>query len=247
MVAIVIELFGFNHPTFREILQIMAKSQKSNPIATFFIGGAGDKKGFWGVGPISNLTRKTLVRRYFYELGATPLIGAEINQTAEEAYYGYDETEQLFIAIRNIHKRHPSVKIRLIGHSLGGWKAAKLTEKLAKESIPTALLITIDPVGTVYFKSMAALLGRRGLVDITRPRPKAAVWVNLLANHTIQYDHNDLIADAGMRWRPHRDGGLKHKPHTDHHTPYSHAEVMEMMTFSGKAGNAAWALLMEGV
>ena len=245
--AIVLELFRFTHQPFQDKLHIMAKSPNSKPVATFFIGGAGDKKGFWGIGPVTNLTWKTLVRRYFYELGATPLIGMEINKTAEEAYYGYDETEQLFIRIRNIHMRHPSVKIRLIGHSLGGWKAAKLTEKLAKESISTALLITLDPVGMVYFKSIAAFLGRRGLADITRPRPKAAVWVNLLASHTVRYDRNDLIADAGMRWRPHRDRGLKDKPHTDHHTPYSHAEVMEMMTFSGKAGNPAWALLMAAV
>jgi hypothetical protein len=59
------------------------------------------------------------------------------------------------------------------------------------------------------------------------------------------YDLNDAIADAGMRWQPHFDSTLKHKPNGDYRTPYSHAQIFEMMAFPGAASQGAWALLME--
>jgi hypothetical protein len=53
------------------------------------------------------------------------------------------------------------------------------------------------------------------------------------------YDLNDAIADAGMRWQPHFDSTLKHKPNGDYRTPYSHAQIFEMMAFPGAASQGA--------
>ncbi len=120
-------------------------------------------------------------------------------------------------------------------------------ERLAKASITTALLITIDAVGIVYFMKTTDVLWNVGNDDLTLPRPVATKWINILANHTIKYDRNDAVADAGMRWQPSFDSTLKQKPDGDYRTPYSHAEVFEMMTFPGAASRGAWALLLEQV
>jgi hypothetical protein len=223
----------------------MATSQNSGMIATFFIGGAADKNRFWYVGPQTHLIRDSLVKKYLVSIQNTPLFAAEINKTVEHLYYGYDEMDELFLVIQKICASHPAVKIRLVGHSLGGWKAAKLTEKLAKASITTALLITIDPVGIGYFMKTTDAFWRLGNDDLTLPRPLATVWINILANHTLQYDRNDMIADFGVHWQPFHDSGLAHKPNGDYCTPYSHADILPMMTFPGAASQGAWALLIE--
>ena len=209
-------------------------------IATFFIGGAADKNRFWAIGPKTNLIRDRLLVRYLDTIKSTPLGAKELNRDFNSAHWGYDEMDRLFQTIHALCKQKPGCKIRLIGHSLGGWQAAKMTSRLAQIGIPTSLLITIDPVGISYFMNFPG--NETGL-----PRPVAAVWVNLLAEHTIEYALDDGVADAGVRWKPARDNGLKSPPTFDIGTPYSHADVWQMMVFPGQAGISAWQLLTRPV
>jgi hypothetical protein len=207
------------------------------PFATFFIGGAADKNPFWYVGPKTNLILDTLIKRYVLALGQSPLAGLEQNKRLENAYFGYDEGEELLAMAIALHKKDGTMTVRLIGHSLGAWRAAKLSAELAKVGITTSLLITIDPVGNIYF------LRFPGNESFT-PAPVAKKWINILAQHTISYNRDDAIADAGGRWRPGRDILLKTAPNADYATPYSHAAVWQMMVFPGSDGRSAWQALM---
>ena len=207
-------------------------------IVTFFIGGAADKNRFWYVGPKTNLIRATLINLYLKAVSTSSLAAMEANQKFESAYFGYDEMDELFDAIQVLIKRHPNIKIRLLGHSLGGWQAAKMSSRLAIAGIKTDLLVTLDPVGIGYFMNFPGN-------ETSLPRPKAQTWINIAATHTIEYDVNDAVADAGIRWRPSRDSELKHKPTFDIGTPYSHADVWKMVTFPGAASKSAWEILTQ--
>ncbi len=215
---------------------IMTTKENTVTVATFFIGGAADKNRFFLAISPTHLLRNALVTRYFQAITTLPLGQAEVNQSFADAYFGYDEMDQLFARIQELRKRMPTVKIRLLGHSLGGWQAAKMSTRLAGQGIMPSLLVTLDPVGIAYFMNFP---GR----ETSLPRPEAALWLNVCANATNDYSTDDAIADAGVRWRPYRDTALKRKPNFDIGTPYSHADVWRMMTFPGANGKSAWQLL----
>lgn len=217
----------------------MVSKKEPQAIVTYFIGGAADKSRFWGIGPRTNLIRDRLVLRYFLAIQSTALASLEQNNVDGGEYWGYDEMDKLFLAIQNKHKINGGIKIRLIGHSLGGWQAAKLSARLAGIGIATDLLITIDPVGISYFMNFPGS-------EAELPRPNARIWINLIANHTRGYNSDDAVADAGIRWRPERDTGLKRKPTLNIETPYSHADLWQMMVFPGTGGKSAWQFLVEG-
>lgn len=224
----------------------MTTAKQSLPVATFFIGGAADKSKFWYIGPKTNLIEAQLVMRYFSAISGKTS-NEEINKGNKDAYFGYDETEEIIAAIRRHHKTNPFVKIRLIGHSLGAWQAARISAKIAREGITTSLLVTIDPVGITYFMRMTDTFWRASDTDITPPRPVASKWINILASPQNGGDIDDAIADAGMRWHPSRDNGLKSKPTFDYGTPYHHGEPWKMMNFPGAGTKSAWQILiMEG-
>jgi pimeloyl-ACP methyl ester carboxylesterase len=215
-----------------------APTPNTAPIATFFIGGAADKTRFWGLVPVTNLIASELITRYLGEIGRTGNGGAEVNPTLAQAYFGYDETEKIFERIKALHQQQPGVRVRLIGHSLGGWRAAKLSAQLAEVGIKPALLVTIDPVGVFYFP-------RYEMFDIALPRPAAQVWINILANPIGKNGIDDHIAELGSKWQPAHDSGLRNKPTFDYSTPLHHAQVWKMMTFPGAGGRSAWDFLKD--
>lgn len=217
----------------------MATVQKTPPmVATFFIGGAADKNKFWGVIPATNLIKNQLVSRYLDEINQTPLGSREINKSQQASYYGYEEMDDIFKAILSLQKTYPEIEIRLVGHSLGGWIAANLSEKINQAGINNSLLITIDPVGVGYFNGYNTPI-------LTLPRPGAKIWINILANHSRGYSADDLVADLGMRYRPALDAALKSKPRFDYSAPFSHAASLEMVLFPGADGRSAWSYLFK--
>lgn len=215
----------------------MTNTLATPSIATYFIGGAADKNRFWYLGPRTNLIRRTLLNRYLDAIRPTALWAMEQNRTIDDAYWGYDEMDALFMAIQKLIKNKPGTQVRLIGHSLGAWQAGKLSSRLAEVGIATALLVSIDPVGIGYFLEFPGN-------EASLPRPQAVNWINLVANHLAGYTVDDGVADAGIRWRPERDTGLKRKPTLNIETPYSHADVWQMMVFPGGGGKSAWQTLM---
>jgi hypothetical protein len=223
----------------------MVKTQLGTAVATFFIGGAADKNRFWYLGPKTNLIGRELVMRYFAAISNRTFTAVEMNKGVQEAYFGYDELEQVLASIRRHHQANPAVKIRLVGHSLGAWQAAKISAMMAAEGITTSLLITIDPVGIVYFMRLTDTFWRVGSMDPTPPRPVAQQWINILAHYPGGADIDDKIADAGMRWHPARDPGVKSRPAFDYGAPFHHGEPWKMMAFPGAAGKSAWQILTD--
>lgn len=210
------------------------------PIATFFIGGAADKSKFWGIAPKTNLIKNQLIGRYLDAINKTEIGAREINNHSQKCYFGYDEEASILNKIFELKKTNPSVEIRLVGHSLGGWIAANLSEQITQAGMSNTLLITIDPVGVGYFNGYYTPI-------LTMPRPDARIWINILAMYANGYKIDDLVADLGYRYRPSRDSSLKKKPQFDYGTPFSHAAALEMMMFPGAGGQSAWAYLTKGL
>ncbi len=217
-----------------------ASARASCRVASYFIGGAGDKSRFLLFFRQTNLLKSLLINHYTAHLASSGQDKLEVNHTPDKLYWGFDEMDALLAEIKSTVRRFRAVKIRLIGHSFGGFQAAKLSTRLAQEGIVTDLLITLDPVGSGNLSKFVGL-GRRPV------HPKANTWVNICANHTIRYDRTDAVADLGVRWKPGRDRSLKIQPHSDFGVPHSHTAIWEMMHFPGIAGDSAWGLLTQRV
>lgn len=158
----------------------------------FFIGGAGDKKSYYGSGPHGNLVgAKNAFQNWLQNAPA-------LNTAIEVHYLGYNEV----YGAKNIKKYvlHQITStddlIFMVGHSLGAWNAAHLTAELHAKGYTTTMLVTLDPVG------------RRGGVQTISNIPyfpksaKANFWVNVFVNGGT-YDFTDFVADSGGRWYPH--------------------------------------------
>jgi hypothetical protein len=200
----------------------------------FFIGGAGDKKMYAGSGPNYNIVgaqygfnaekeQKLSAIQKNIESGP-PYLSLEIalklrecsenqNKTEEQmikalpnpVYLGYYEIYKDSDIQKNIiDKIGKNTLVYIVGHSLGGWNGAHLTERLFEMTgIITTMLITLDPVGT--------RLGVKGFSDIFPNRPVifAQQWVNVRCDAKFGvYDGSDVVADLGGQWQP-EDDGLK--------------------------------------
>lgn len=121
-------------------------------------------------------------------------------------YYGYDKAETvLFNKIKEDMQsplKAEKCGVIIVGHSLGGYKAGKLVEKLINTNTCKSVdfLGTLDPVGEVYF------------TNILLPNPKPKYWINVYSHwNTVvkkdangkedrSFDFDNFIASAGNRW-----------------------------------------------
>ncbi|WP_435254391.1 hypothetical protein [Tenacibaculum sp. A30] len=163
----------------------------SKKAIAFFIGGASDKEPYYG-NPATEIVKER-VKTEFDEL-----IKTESIKGYDSFYLGYNETrgdediQNKIIA--NIHNKE-NTAIYIIGHSLGGWNGAHLSQILTDRGYNVDLLITLDPVGvgsTVTYIS-----------DIYwgTPKPKANYWIHI-STFPEDYRFDDFIADFGEQWRP---------------------------------------------
>lgn len=181
----------------------------------FFIGGAGDKRPFSGTGPNGNITyvQSEYIQRRNKEL-TTDEIKLLIDSPAM-TYLGYYEIYGIDNIKKNVIDKIQSknILVYIVGHSLGGWNGAHLSDVLVQEGYKVKMLITLDPVGTK--------VGITAVADIPWKYPKgsAETWINISCSprtktpkdfyddavgnkRSSSYDFTDLIADSGGQWRP---------------------------------------------
>jgi hypothetical protein len=178
--------------------------------ATFFLGGAADKKAFLGVVPATKIIQDEIVNGY-----AQKRPSFEFNPNAD-FYWDYSESDAVLAKIK---KMSSDVKIRLVGHSLGGWQAGKITEQLNKFGVEVDLLVTLDPVGVIYFSGQ------------TPPNPKAKTWLNVTAMPS-KIEADDVVAGVGGKWLPTSNPFTKNKPTFEHQLVCHHREA-GVMSVSG--------------
>ncbi len=164
----------------------------SKKIIAFFIGGASDKEGFYGTSPTKIVEDE--VKKVFKDL----LDDKNLSDLYEDSYLGYNEVRGEKDIENNVISKIPNkdrTAIYIIGHSLGGWNGAHLSQILTDKGYNVDLLITLDPVGTGADVKLVS--------DIywTEPKPKANYWIHI-STFPEDYRADDFIADYGGQWRP---------------------------------------------
>lgn len=192
-----------------------------SPVIVFYIGGAGDKESYYGSAPFGNIEE---VRDH-----CDPLFK---NLRSKNMYYteylGYNEVCGDSHVTENVIKKIPgkSVPIYIIGHSLGGWNGAHLSEILSERGYQVEMLITLDPVGEGW--------GVHVISDLQEkyPKPVAKFWINIRADKQLrEMDGSDGIAWMGGQWT------LKEGPNLNYVANIHHANALKMfiVPLTGKA------------
>ena len=153
-----------------------------------FIGGAGDKKSYYLAGPYRNIA---------YALDAFDQRIEEVGQVDgyQSLYLGYHEVWSASAIGRllaaEVHDK--STPIYIVGHSLGAWSGAHLSQRLSEWGYRVEMLVTLDPVGS----GLLVRLGSR--IPYRRPAPRSGCWINVRAEPG-RPDSSDLVARLGRKW-----------------------------------------------
>ncbi len=182
-------------------------------VVTFFIGGAGDKEPFYGSGATKIMEG---VRINFNQKIKTELIN---NSLYISSYLGYNEVkgeDDIKKLVLSLIPNKDGTQVNIVGHSLGGWNGAHLSNILTKKGYTVNTLITLDPVGE------GGGVTTISDIHLLFPSPKADFWINIHTDPE-NYRADDLIADLGGQWVP-----RKNKPHVVHTTSYNHGKAKDM-------------------
>jgi hypothetical protein len=186
-----------------------------------FIGGAGDKEAYAGTGP-TNIIQLEVQNPFDSIITIQPQEQLNLNDY-KSLYLGYNEAYKNKIASNIISELNKiaepkGLSINIIGHSLGGWNGAHLSQILTRSKYKIEILITLDPVGT---KEGVTLVS-----DIYRPYPYPIYkyWINIQSSPT-QYEADDYIAWLGGQWEPDKE-----KPNNYIIVDYHHREASKMFT-----------------
>ena len=164
----------------------------SKKIIAFFIGGASDKESFYGMSATNIIEEQ--VKNKFKDV----IDNENLTNFYDDIYLGYNEVRgdddiknKVISKITNKDK----MAVYIIGHSLGGWNGAHLSQILTDKGYNVDLLITLDPVGTGADAKLFS--------DIywTTPKPKANYWINVSTSPE-NYQVDDFVADYGGQWKP---------------------------------------------
>lgn len=172
----------FDNPSDSRFLEVHYKKS-----ITFFIGGAGDAESYYGYGP-TNIVQKYIER---------PFKVIQSHNDFTSHYIGYNKAYKDRISSEIISKipNKEGTQINIVGHSLGGWNGAHLSQILTDKGYQVDLLITLDPVGT---KIGVTLISN---IYWATPKPKYKYWINVYISPE-NYDSSDFIADVGGQWIP---------------------------------------------
>ncbi|SDS12381.1 alpha/beta fold hydrolase [Pseudomonas oryzae] len=153
-----------------------------------FIGGAGDKKAYYLAGPYRNIA---------YALTAFDQRIEEAGQTDgyQSLYLGYHEVWSASaigrLVAAEVHDQ--TTPIYIVGHSLGAWSGAHLSQRLSEWGYRVEMLVTLDPVGS----GLLVRLGSR--IPYHRPAPRSHCWINVRAEPG-RSNASDLVAQLGRKW-----------------------------------------------
>ena len=172
-----------------------SESQASRPTPAsnrkalaLFIGGAGDKKPYYLAGPYRNIrcAQEPFDRR-IEEAGHA--------DSYQSLYLGYHEVWSAAaigrLVAAEIHDK--ATPIYIVGHSLGAWSGAHLSQRLTEWGYRVEMLVTLDPVGS----GLLVRLGSR--IPYHRPAPRSRCWINVRAEPG-RSSASDLVAQLGRKW-----------------------------------------------
>ena len=196
------EKFKIYAYTGDNVLNNISIEVKFKQAICFFIGGAGDKKPY-GPGPDASYIVRNKVYYPFDKKMGTKIINIEkeikeYTTTSYKSFYiGYNDAFKDKIQKEIINKipNKEGSSIYIIGHSLGGWNGAHLSQILSDKKYNVDMLITLDPVGTKVGVSLVS--------DIywDTPKPKCKYWINIYSDST-EFTRDNIIADIGGQWMP---------------------------------------------
>jgi pimeloyl-ACP methyl ester carboxylesterase len=135
-----------------------------------FIGGAGDKKPYYLAGPYRNIA-------YAQAPFDRRIAQAGLTGACRSLYLGYHEVHGAAAIERLILPAIPdkATPIYIVGHSLGAWSGAHLSQRLTEWGYRVEMLVTLDPVGS----GLLVRLGSR--IAYRRPAPRCHCWINVRA------------------------------------------------------------------
>lgn len=165
-----------------------ALSSHEHRALALFIGGAGDKKPYYLAGPYRNIA-------YAQEPFERRLAQAGLAECCCSLYLGYHEVHGAAAIERLILPAIPdkTTPIYIVGHSLGAWSGAHLSQRLSEWGYRVEMLVTLDPVGS----GLLVRLGSR--IPYRRPAPRSGCWINVRAEPG-RPDSSDLVARLGRKW-----------------------------------------------
>jgi pimeloyl-ACP methyl ester carboxylesterase len=202
------------------------KVKEYKKVIAFFIGGAGDKTPFLGVGPNGNI--KEVMDKFIVKNNSVNYI---------PLYRGYDEVYGEANIKKEVLSQIPDKRasIYIVGHSLGGWNAAHLSQILTDKGCKVKMLVTIDPVG------LDAIVNGSSKMYWATPKPKADFWINIYVDPK-NYNFPDFIADSGKRWKPNTNS-----PNVFHTTSISHEDAEGIFIEKTSTGKSAFDYMLNSV
>lgn len=204
------------------------KVENKDKAIAFFLGGAADKESYYFQGPFKNIQEaQTEFENLLYK-----------NSNATKYYSSYylDYSD----AFDNINNEITSnifdktIPIFIIGHSLGGWNGAHLSQILTDKGYKIKTLVTLDPVGEGF------LVYTGSNIYMTKPKPKADFWINLKAVPS-KPDQSDSVAEFGERWN------VKIGPNINNEADLNHYNAKKMFTIKLTSGKSACQHLLNDV
>lgn len=195
-------------------------------VVAFFIGGAEDKTPFLGVGPNKNINY------------VKNIVDGKIKSAEYSSYWlGFDEVygeEKIKKEVLScIPDKRTSVYI--VGHSLGGWNAAHLSQILTDKGYKIKMLVTIDPVG------LDAIVNGSSKMYWKAPKPKADFWINIYVEPK-NYKFPDFVADLGKQWKPDKSA-----PNIFYTTGISHENADGIFIEKMSLGKSAFDYMMNNI
>jgi len=153
-----------------------------------FIGGAGDKQPYYRAGPYRNMAYAQVP--FERRIAQAGLAGA-----CRSLYLGYHEVHGAAAIERLILPAIPdkTTPIYIVGHSIGAWNGAHLSNRLSEWGYRVEMLVTLDPVGS----GLLVRLGSR--IPYRHPAPRSRLWINVRAEPG-RSNASDLVAQLGRKW-----------------------------------------------
>ena len=190
----------------------------------FFIGGAADKESFLGFGP-SGIIRDEVYKYFderegvvFKDIRKDPADKTYLSTSYKSYYIGYNDAYEDRVQKEVIDKipNKEGTSIYIIGHSLGGWNGAHLSQILTDKGYNIDMLITIDPVGEDIVVNASSEIYWK------KPTPKSNYWINIYSNSD-DWGIDEVASSLGKQWIPNKSG-----PTIFHETKYSHGRAGRM-------------------
>ena len=217
---------------------------------TIFIGGAGDHESFWYIFPNHKVVQYYATNYFHSKLANHFQSKLKVNESRAQQlatfsvkYYGYNQIDRAYDNAIRFLKLFPTANVNIVGHSLGGWQAAHLAQRLNEfKCNSVANLITLDPVSTIYSWNPA------GSIKFKGPKTTGPNWINIRAESSSFYPGwNNIVANSGGQWNP-SSSGLN--PTYNYQIEADHIAIRKMMNhkiiLNGKEqNNSPYDLLMQ--